>query len=196
MRHEADNRRADRHAKTRKLENAKRLLCKTFFVFSCLRVFVLLMVVGTMAGCGGGGATQQKSTAPASTQPAAGGQLPSSIVDPYLKIQTALAQDRLDDVKPNADAIKSAADGLGAKAKDIDAAAQQLADAGEVGAARQKFGTLSDAIVAYMSSEKLTPPPGVRKAYCPMASKPWLQKGDTLANPYYGTSMPTCGAFQ
>jgi hypothetical protein len=39
-------------------------------------------------------------------------------------------------------------------------------------------------------------PDGVRTAYCPMAQKPWLQRGDTLANPYYGKAMPTCGEFR
>jgi hypothetical protein len=29
-----------------------------------------------------------------------------------------------------------------------------------------------------------------------MAQKPWLQRGDTLANPYYGKAMPTCGEFR
>jgi hypothetical protein len=62
--------------------------------------------------------------------------------------------------------------------------------------ARDKFGRLSDALVTYMDGLKLVPPDGVRKAYCPMANKPWLQKGDTLANPYYGSSMLTCGEFQ
>ena len=47
-----------------------------------------------------------------------------------------------------------------------------------------------------MDGLQLTAPEGVRKAYCPMAQKPWLQEGSTLANPYYGTSMATCGEFQ
>ena len=29
-----------------------------------------------------------------------------------------------------------------------------------------------------------------------MLQKPWLQKGDTIANPYYGSSMLTCGNFK
>jgi hypothetical protein len=47
-----------------------------------------------------------------------------------------------------------------------------------------------------MDGLHLKAPDGVRTAYCPMAKKSWLQKGDTLANPYYGTSMPTCGEFK
>jgi hypothetical protein len=122
--------------------------------------------------------------------------LPASVVDPYLEIQTALAQDRMDDVKPHAGEIATAATALGEPAVKIDTAAVQLASATGIDDARKKFGLLSDAVVAYMDSQHVAAPAGVRKAYCPMAQKPWLQKGDTLANPYYGTSMPTCGEFK
>jgi len=131
-----------------------------------------------------------------SNTPAAGSAMPSSIVDPYLKIQTALAEDRMDEVRANAGSVATAATALGAPAMKIDTAAVQLASATELDDARDKFGALSAAVVAYMDGLHLTPPEGVRKAYCPMAMKPWLQKGDTLANPYYGSSMPTCGEFQ
>ena len=30
-------------------------------------------------------------------------------------------------------------------------------------------------------------------AYCPMKKAPWLQEGDTISNPYFGTSMSDCG---
>ena len=63
-------------------------------------------------------------------------------------------------------------------------------------AARDRFGALSEAIDAYMTGLKLTPPEGVRVAVCPMVNKPWLQKGDALANPYYGKEMLTCGNFR
>jgi hypothetical protein len=125
-----------------------------------------------------------------------GSQLPSTIVDPYLKIQTALAQDRMDDVKANAGNIATAASSLGAPAVKMDTAAVQLASATQLDDARSKFGALSDAVVAYMDNQHLKAPDGVRKAYCPMAQKPWLQRGDTLENPYYGQSMPTCGEFK
>jgi len=127
---------------------------------------------------------------------APGSQMPSSIIDPYLKIQTALAQDRVDEVRASAGEIATAATSLGAPAMRIDTAAVQLASTTELADAREKFGTLTDAVVAYMDGGHLAAPDGVRKAYCPMVRKSWLQKGDTLANPYYGTSMPTCGEFK
>jgi hypothetical protein len=162
-------------------------LAKKDFVVSWSRGFVLMVAV---AVCGCAPAPQTSNT------PSAGSKMPSSIVDPYLKIQTALAEDRIDDVRANAGSVATAATALGAPAMKIDTAAVQLASAAELEDAREKFGVLSSAIVAYMDGLHLTPPDGVRKAYCPMAAKPWLQKGDTLANPYYGSTMPTCGEFQ
>jgi hypothetical protein len=119
-----------------------------------------------------------------------------AIVDPYLKIQTALAHDSIEGVRGNAGNIATAATALGAPAMKIDTAALQLASAGDLADARAKFGTLSEAIVTYMTGLHLTSPAGTRVAYCPMVQKPWLQEGTTLANPYYGSEMPTCGAFR
>jgi len=128
--------------------------------------------------------------------PPAGGQMPQSIVDPYLKIQASLARDSVDDVRANAGNIATAASALGAPAMKIDMAAVQLTSTTELADTRDRFGALSEAIVAYMDGLHLTPPPDVRIAFCPMVLKPWLQEGSTLANPYYGTAMPSCGSFR
>ena len=159
-----------------------------------LLIAALLANVACGSGAGGIGAVSCGLGGAVALAP--GSQMPSSIVDPYLKIQTALAQDRVDDVRASAGEIATAATTLGAPAMKIDTAAVQLASATELADAREKFGTLTDALVAYMNGGRLKAPDGVRKAYCPMAKKSWLQKGDTLANPYYGTSMPTCGEFK
>jgi hypothetical protein len=139
------------------------------------------------------------SCAPApqtSATPAPGGEMPRSIVDPYLKIQLALADDSLDGVKASAGNIATAAAALGAPAMKIDTAAVQLAAATEIEDARATFGTLSEAIDTYASGLKLTMPEGVRVAFCPMAQKPWMQEGSAINNPYYGKSMQTCGSFR
>ena len=130
-----------------------------------------------------------------SNTPAAGAALPGSILDPYLAIQDGLAHDSVDNLRANAGNIATAATALGAPAMKIDTAAVQLASAGDLADARQKFGTLSEAIVAYKDGLHLKAGDGVKQAFCPMAVKPWLQRGDTISNPYYGTSMPTCGSF-
>ena len=92
--------------------------------------------------------------------------------------------------------IATAATTLGAPAMRIDTAALQLASAAEIEDARDKFGVLSEALVSYMDGLHLTAPEGVRVAFCPMKKKPWLQEGAAISNPYYGSSMLTCGSFR
>lgn len=135
--------------------------------------------------------------APATNKtPAAGTEMSRAVIDPYLKIQVALATDSMDEVKANAGNVATAAAALGAPAMKIDTAALELASATDIADARDKFGTLSDAVDTYMTGLRLTPPEGVKVAFCPMAHKPWLQEGSAIANPYYGTEMLTCGSFR
>ena len=128
--------------------------------------------------------------------PKAGSEMSRSVIDPYLKIQEALSDDRMDGVKENAGNIATAATALGAPAMKIDTAALQLASAAEIEDARAKFGTLSEAIDTYMTGLKLKAPEGVKVAFCPMVHKPWLQTASTIDNPYYGKSMSSCGSFR
>jgi HPt (histidine-containing phosphotransfer) domain-containing protein len=128
--------------------------------------------------------------------PTAGSEMSRAVVDPYLKIQEALADDRMDGVRQNAGEIATAAAALGAPAMKIDTAAVQLAAATEIADARDKFGALSQAIDTYMTGLKLKAPEGVKVAVCPMVHKPWLTASATIDNPYYGKSMSTCGNFR
>jgi len=128
--------------------------------------------------------------------PKEGSAMPASVVDPYLKISTALAKDSLDGVRASAGELATAAAGLGSPAMKIDTAALSVAAATEIEDARDKFGSLSDAVVAYADGLHLTLPDGVRVAFCPMMQKPWLQQGTAIENPYYGSSMLTCGDFR
>jgi hypothetical protein len=133
--------------------------------------------------------------------PAGGSAMPASIMEPYLAIQTALADDSTDNVHMNAGNLVTASTALGAPAMKIDQAALQLAAAAEgappdIEKVREKFGLLSEAMDAYMTGLKLTGGEGVRVAWCPMVNKPWMQKGDALTNPYYGKEMLTCGNFR
>src|SRR4029450_1750970 len=133
---------------------------------------------------------------PATAARPAGGEMSRAVVDPYLKIGTALASDRMEGVTANAGEIATAASTLGAPAFKIDTAAAQLTGAADLEDARAKFGVLSDAIDAYMTPQHLTSPAGVRVAFCPMVLKPWLQNDGDLRNPYYGSQMLTCGSFR
>jgi hypothetical protein len=131
-----------------------------------------------------------------SNTPEGGSPMPSSIVDPYLKIQTSLFGDSVDAVKANAGNIATAASPLGSPAFKIGAAAAQLSAASELADARATFGRLSDAIITYMDGLQLTPPEGVHVAQCETTGRQWLQEGDSIANPYDGASAPACGSLR
>ena len=147
--------------------------------------FVLALAA---AACAPGPATDKT--------PKAGSEMSRAVLDPYLTVQQALADDSLDGVKANAGAIATAAAALGAPAMKIDTTAVQLASAGGIEDAREKFGALSEALDAYMTGLKLKAPEGIKVAVCPMVHKPWLQADATINNPYYGKSMSTCGSFR
>jgi len=115
--------------------------------------------------------------------PKAGSEMSRAVVDPYLKIQSALSDDKMDGVKQNAGEVATAAAALGAPAMKIDTAAVQLASATELTDAREKFGALSEALDKYMTGNKLQAPEGVKVAFCPMVQKPWMQTAETIDNP-------------
>jgi hypothetical protein len=130
--------------------------------------------------------------------PPEGSEMSKAILDPYLKIESALVDNNIDGLRANAGDIATAATALGAPAMKIDTAALQLAAAANLVAARERFAALSEAIDTYMTGLHLKAPEGVKVAFCPMLRKPWLQEGATLANPYYGAGDPmaTCGDFR
>jgi hypothetical protein len=131
----------------------------------------------------------------------AGGALQASdamkaIVGSYLQIHAALADDKTEGVAAAAKAIGAQAAGMGTEGAPIVAAAKTLEKAGDIGAARVAFGNLSDAVIAAAKAEGFKDLPDVKVAYCPMVRKSWLQKDGTISNPYYGSSMQTCGEFK
>jgi hypothetical protein len=152
-------------------------------------MLVLLAAVATGPGC------NEKAFPKA---PAEGSEMSRAILDPYLKIESALVDNNIDGLRANAGDIATAATALGAPAMKIDTAALQLAAADNLVAARERFATLSEAIDTYMTGLHLKAPQGVKVAFCPMLRKPWLQQATALANPYYGAGDPmaTCGDFR
>jgi Cu(I)/Ag(I) efflux system membrane fusion protein len=119
-----------------------------------------------------------------------------AVVGSYLEIQTQLASDKLDGVKASATALASHAGTLGDAGAPMAKAARTMADAPDLKAARDAFGPLSDAVIAAAKAEGWKDLGDVKLAYCPMVKRSWLQKGDKISNPYYGTAMATCGEFK
>lgn len=122
--------------------------------------------------------------------------LPATLLDPYLQVQTALAADQFEGVTANAAAIEKAAVALGKDAEPLAAGARKLAAAKDIAGARTAFGEVSTALVEYAEKTKSGLGPDVRVAFCPMVNKPWLTKDKTIRNPYYGAAMLTCGSFK
>src|SRR5262245_858842 len=72
-----------------------------------------------------------------------------TIVDPYLRIQAALADDKLDGVKADSIAIATEAAKLGAAAAPLVESARKMEGAATLEAAREAFGGLSEALIGY-----------------------------------------------
>lgn len=118
-----------------------------------------------------------------------------TVVASYLEVHAALAADKTEGVAASAKAIGAQAATMGTAGEPIAKAAKALESAADLKAARTAFGELSDAVIAATKADPKAAA-DVKVAFCPMAKKPWLQKGDQIRNPYYGTSMLTCGEFK
>ena len=113
-----------------------------------------------------------------------------------IAIQKSLAADSMGHVTHHAAAIAKAAtdhkiNGLSQQAAKQ---AHAVANAKDIKAAREAFKKLNESFEAYLKDH----PDKSGKyhvAYCPMAKASWVQTGNTIANPYFGQSMLTCGTF-
>lgn len=128
--------------------------------------------------------------------PARAADLPTTLMDPYLRIHVSLAGDKMDGVIASARAISDQALKLGANGQRVAKSAANLAAAKDLTAARTAFGELSEAMTAYAKATGATFGPDINVVVCPMLHRPWLQKGTQVTNPYYGKSMLTCGDIQ
>lgn len=134
----------------------------------------------------------------------------ASIFHHYEAVWEILGQDRLDGIPDHAEAIRRAAQQIlddwsttGAGLRDdadvadargffhkIATGAGDLADATDVAWAREAFYDLSKPMVRLNG---LLAGPKMNVVYCSMARKSWLQRHETIANPYHGQAMSGCG---
>ena len=129
--------------------------------------------------------------ATASSRPAA--EALTAIVDAYLRIQQALHADATERIREPAGVIETEARNLASVGEPIRTSAAALMRADDLKAARAAFGTLGDAIMSYVKASGSRYGDGVTAAFCPMVQKYWLQRGDTVQNPFYGKAMSDCG---
>ena len=115
------------------------------------------------------------------------------ILDPYVRIQKALNADSIEGASDAAKTIAGEAAKLGAPGEAIGAAAAEMQQAADLKTARAAMGKLGDAILIYAKDHDVALPDDLKVAYCPMLRKYWVQKGETIQNPFYGTKMSDCG---
>ena len=103
-----------------------------------------------------------------------------SLLEPYFRLQSALADDRIDTVEADAAELARQADTLGEPGKPIRDAAAALGASADLASAREAFGKLSDVVIAYSERTRVARGAGVERMYCPMLKKSWLQKGEEI----------------
>jgi membrane fusion protein, copper/silver efflux system len=144
--------------------------------------------------------------------PAEAGELFKPLINDYLSIQSALAQDNTTGLKVTADRMSAQIEsilasnvaptgmveeyraGLSALQKQL-----QTFSATDLETARTQFGHVSDAMASQLAH--FVPPmqEPLTIASCPMWKKSpgrWLQSGEELQNPFMGQKMLTCGEKQ
>lgn len=125
----------------------------------------------------------------------------SRLYQNYIAIKSALASDNADKTsKAAAEFIKTASTidykvisegNLNILRKDATA----ISEARNIAAQREVFYNLSDNMIALAKEFKLSESP-IYVQYCPMADGSWLSNEQKIANPYYGSSMLSCGSVK
>lgn len=123
-----------------------------------------------------------------------------SLLTPYEAVRTALVQDDLEAVRAPAETLRDAIERLhqspekGAASElpfdKLEMAAEKLAGATDLEAARDAFHDLSKPLVHWRKEAG----EGPVVVYCSMKERSWLQSADDeIGNPYYGQAMARCG---
>lgn len=110
------------------------------------------------------------------------------VIAEYIKIQDTLASDSTQGVAAAAKKIESLE-----KNTKVAKEAAKVATAKDIKAMRESFKALSKEVIASTPRKELK---DVKVAGCPMANAQWLQKGEKIRNPYYGSEMLECGGFE
>ncbi|HUT89444.1 MAG TPA: efflux RND transporter periplasmic adaptor subunit [Thermoguttaceae bacterium] len=152
------------------------------------------------------------SPAPLDVPPAFHGQL-AAVYDAYLALQTALADDRLDEAGRAFVALRQAVGRIDTSvlegrtlrawqtaAAEIEPALETDSQAADLDQLRERFEPISEAMLGVVDAFGHTREAALHKAFCPMAFKnkgaAWLQAGEKIANPYFGHKMLRCGEIQ
>ncbi len=133
------------------------------------------------------------------------------VVQDYLCLAKALAGDGTDEAKTAADQGLADLKAVDMKllqgdthmswmkdAAELKAQFSSISQAEDIEKMRQEFGLLSEQIIAAAKQFGWTGDTPLYELHCPMAfnnrGADWLQDSDQTQNPYFGTTMPTCGS--
>ena len=119
-----------------------------------------------------------------------------SLLDCYLRIQLALANDSLDHVGSSASAmgglVRDAP--MPALSPELMAEADALARTKDLFIARLVFKRLSKSLIKYLRNYYGSKDYVV--LYCRVAKASWVQRGGRINNPYLGARNPNCGEIR
>ncbi len=179
---------------------------RRWLVAVLLPVSLLLVLAASGAFARSSGiATAARQEGPYAFTPGALGRLEAAF-DSYEKIRSGLSSDSVTGLAGEAAAVATrleeavrevpaSAPRMRSLLTAATAAARTLGTREEIEAARHDFGELSRLLIALAQADaRLTR--GRWVFYCPMTPTypKWFQKVETLANPYYGSKMLTCGS--
>ena len=124
-----------------------------------------------------------------------------SILEDYLRIQSALASDTTKGVheaarsmQDKAASITVADSEVGGLVHAIVRAASKIKETTGLEAARVEFFELSKPLLVYLNKHHSAKADYYRY-FCPMAEKAWIQSEEEIKNPYHGSSMLGCGTL-
>lgn len=164
-------------------------------IFKLIAVISAVAVAAIVAARGDGQASDAKNAL--ATSGASLKEPVKSVLDRYLKIHDALADDSMDGISANAALISKTVKADEAKTLPSEVAreADALAGAKDLATARESFKVLSQALIKYLS-DKNVQTGKFNEAFCPMANAYWLQTNKDISNPYLGHRMPDCGEIK
>ncbi|MEO6914277.1 MAG: DUF3347 domain-containing protein [Chitinophagaceae bacterium] len=122
----------------------------------------------------------------------------NALLSHYYALKDALVTGSSDQAASHAQALQKAVGAIDAKAVSENDIKALVKDAGKISETsdlkkqREYFAGLSTNMATLAKTMKLSDQP-IYIAYCPMKKASWLTSEKAIKNPYYGSSMLTCG---
>jgi hypothetical protein len=171
--------------------------------------FARMVALGAVLAFGACNARDAATNSKVEAQPAAAplppGSPAQSLMLAYLSAQSKLATDDLQGSRAVLGSVAKAAQQIGvtiddAVRKRIVSSAERAAAAGDLAHVRNAFADLSDAMLVWLNGQPNPAATTLAIVHCPMAragkGAKWVQAGEKLRNPYFGSEMLECGTVE